>query len=383
MSNSAAPEVRPTVVVVAHGIDRLGQGMERLHAELILRLSDRYQFIVVAGSIDPVTAERATFIKVTIPSRPIPLRFAWFYLAGSRAVRALGAETGIVHSCGAIVAQRCDVVSVHLCQAAVIAANGGRLAPRGATGLRRMNTALLKCMALWSERRALRPPTVCAAVSARCAAEVSAAYDVDVVVTQNAVDPAHFDARGIDRGAVRGELGLDPAAPVVLMVGGDWSLRGVTIVVDAIAGLEGVVLVVAGRGDATSIERHATERGCADRVVLLGPRHDLAALYAMADVFVVASAYETFSLVLVEAALVGTPIVTTDVGIAPELIGADGGWMVERTSVAVRDGIASVLGNPTEARHRSEVASQRAQQYSYDRLVEEVDRLYHQVGGRR
>ena len=64
------------------------------------------------------------------------------------------------------------------------------------------------------------------------------------------------------------------------------------------------------------------EIGLEDRVILEGFRNDTDALIEMADVVLVSSqAYRVFGLTIIEAMSRRTPVVATDVGGIPEVIG--------------------------------------------------------------
>ena len=58
----------------------------------------------------------------------------------------------------------------------------------------------------------------------------------------------------------------------------------------------------------------------ADYLVVLPWTNDLVPYYASADIFLLTSDYEGYGRTLIEAALVGTPIVTTDVGLVGESV---------------------------------------------------------------
>jgi len=373
---------RPTIVVVAHAIDRTGQGMERLHAALIEELAEEFRFVVITGSIDATTADAAAeVVQISIPRRPIPLRFAIFAVTASIALwRRRG--VGLIHSCGAIVFPRVDFVSVHLCQAGVIAANGGRFSPAGASRVRSVNTALLKVMARAMERRTFARGATALVVAERGRAEIAEFYPgTPVIVTENAVP--NLPAPTTPRAEMRSALGVE-GRRVVLMVGGDWALRGVGIVIDALSLLDDeVVLVVVGSGDAAALRRSAASQGLSDRLVLLGQRPDLADLYAAADVFVLASAYETFSLVLVEAARSHLPIVSTNVGVASTLNdGVDGPGLLfaDRTATSIAGAITEALRDPTASAARAERAWIRSQRFTMERLVGAVRSAYRAAG---
>lgn len=81
--------------------------------------------------------------------------------------------------------------------------------------------------------------------------------------------------------------------------------------------------MLAVAGDGPSLEgwkKYAQDIGVADRVIWLGklPRHELAYWYRKADVFALATGYEGFPHVVVEACSVGLRCVVSDMGGNPE-----------------------------------------------------------------
>jgi glycosyltransferase involved in cell wall biosynthesis len=243
-----------------------------------------------------------------------------------------------------------------------------------------LNTALLKAMALRAERRSFRRGAAAAVVAERGVAEIERFYPgTQVVLTENAVPDV---APTTTRLATRAALGFDEET-LVLLVGGDWALRGVPLVVEALGTLpKGVHLLLVGDGDRTLVEAAAARAGVLGRVHLLGQRRDLADLYAAADLLVQASAYETFSLVLVEAARAHLPIVSTDVGVASTLYRGgpgdrgDGLVLVDREPAAIASGIARVLGDPAAAAARAERAAARSRRFDDAHLIHAVDEAY-------
>jgi glycosyltransferase involved in cell wall biosynthesis len=92
---------------------------------------------------------------------------------------------------------------------------------------------------------------------------------------------------------------------------------------------ENVGLFIAGSGPLLrALTRRAEALGLADNVVFLGNRPDVRGLMKSAQGFVQASAHEGYALTLLEAALSGTPIVTTDVGIAGDVLCPETGALV-------------------------------------------------------
>lgn len=80
-------------------------------------------------------------------------------------------------------------------------------------------------------------------------------------------------------------------------------------------------LVIVGEGSLESrIRDEIVARGLQDAVKIELWQSDLSSLYRVEDIVLLTSRFEGYGLVLLEAAIHGQPIVTTDVGIARELI---------------------------------------------------------------
>ena len=92
---------------------------------------------------------------------------------------------------------------------------------------------------------------------------------------------------------------------------------------EAVAGVEGVRLVIAGEGpDRDPLEKRARELGIADRVEFLGaqPRRRVVELFRAADASILSSSWENFPHTVVEALAVGTPVLAMDAGGVGEVV---------------------------------------------------------------
>lgn len=148
------------------------------------------------------------------------------------------------------------------------------------------------------------------------------------------------------------ELGfeLPNNAPLLACVGALIERKGQGIAIEALRDIPGARLVLIGKGeDEARLRALAVSEGVADRVHFAGSiDHDLMPLIlSAADVMVLPTVAEGLANAWVEALACGTPVVTSDVGGARELINCDtAGRLVDRNASAVAAGINAILNNP-------------------------------------
>jgi len=291
-------------------------------------------------------------------------------------------EADLRHTVGSIVPNRIDVASIHFCHAGFVATNNS-LAPRAAPRLRQANTALSRVLALVGERwsyRTLRLRAF-AAVSEGVAAEVTRHYPaIPVTVTPNGVDVDRFRPDPEVRAALRLAEAVGDGV-VALFVGGDWDHKGLGIAIEAVAKARAsghnVHLWVVGQGDATRFAALAAQSGVAQAVRFFGPRPDTQRFYQAADIFVLPSAYETFSLVCFEAAACGLPLIVPPIFGAVEIVGsAEGGLLVTRSGHSVAHALATLAADPALRTRLGAEARRRASTYTWSRSAGSVMALY-------
>jgi glycosyltransferase involved in cell wall biosynthesis len=135
------------------------------------------------------------------------------------------------------------------------------------------------------------------------------------------------------RPAIRRELGLDEACPLVAMVGVFMEWKGQDVFIRAAARIRETTaarFVLVGdapfprhQAYAASLKELAKASGLESAIAFLGFRNDAASIMAAADVVVHASLEpEPFGIVLLEAMAVERPVVTTGMGGAEEIVRA-------------------------------------------------------------
>ncbi len=161
----------------------------------------------------------------------------------------------------------------------------------------------------------------------------------------------------------RADIGADNR-PVVLAVARLAPQKGLDVLIDAAAAWcarePRPRTVIAGDGPLAADLSARASRSGAD-VELLGARHDVPALLAVADVVVVPSRWEARALIIQEAMRSGRPIVATSVGSTPELTGPDGAILVPPGDpAALAEAVAVVLDDAPLAARLGEAARARS-----------------------
>jgi UDP-glucose:(heptosyl)LPS alpha-1,3-glucosyltransferase len=143
-------------------------------------------------------------------------------------------------------------------------------------------------------------------------------YDVppeDVVVIPNGFAPKEFNPqRRLERrDEMRAQLKLAPDKVALLFVANELERKGYHTILEALKILREPRLQVLaiGRFDADEAKRLAQQAGVEKQVSILGSTRDVSGFHAAADVFVLPTQYEAFSLAILEALGSGLPVVTT------------------------------------------------------------------------
>ncbi|HUD70033.1 MAG TPA: glycosyltransferase [Acidimicrobiales bacterium] len=352
--------------------------MELVNARLLERLAAHVDLEVVAGDGLETLPPGVRRTHVPIPRRPSVARLVLFDLLGTLRLLAVRRRCDLVHTCGAVVHARPDVVTMHLSHAAVIEAQGGARPP-GRTGMGGAIGALRRRVAAAMERWALRPGRArrLVAISRADAADLAARYpDVELVLIENGIDveaPRDPAARS-----------TSPALALeVVVVAGDFERKGIALAIRAVSRTARCRLRVVGDGDLAAMRELARSLGAADRVELLGHRSDVWAELWAADVVLSCSAHESFGLAVAEGAAAGCAVVCTNTGVGPELCadvgGGPGGVVVDADERAISGALERLDADRATCRAMGAIASSHASRYSWDAMAASTLAVYDEL----
>ncbi len=376
------------IAILIEDVSRTG-GQERVIAELAPRLAQNHEIHLYCLTARDIDEELIHVHRLRAPCRFTMARALWFTFTAGRAARRAGHDL-LLSQGGNSLHQ--DAVLCHTCQAFRATLWDAHWRLRPPTLFQRLVRRLWTRIVVNLERRAVR---ACrghvAAVSDELKRQLMAYHglqDEDVVVTPNGVDHSvfHPGTRQQFRRPTRRRLGLSDQDFVVVYVGGQWLQKGVTHLIDALAKMQhqGAHLLVVGSDDPAFFREYAQQRAVEHRVHFPGATPRPQEYYGAADCLGLPTGAEGFSLVALEAAACGLPVLMTRVGIAGELI-QDGitGFLIEGRGDDIAAKLDFLAENEARRRQMGQAAAAAAKRFSWDAQAAALERLLVQAAASR
>lgn len=230
------------------------------------------------------------------------------------------------------------------------------------------------------------------AIEEHCKAQNVAAPEYHVIY--DGLDLAEFRPTR-DRNDVREELGIDPAAPVVGVVGNIQEWKGQHVLLEAMKDVvrthpNAVALIVggphrSGRVYAEGLRSYVEENGLQGNVIFTGTREDVPDVMNAMDVVAHTSVRgEPFGRVIIEGMSVGRPVVATAAGGVPEFVhDGEDGMLVQPGDAAELASVLRRIFDEDDLRARlSAGALESVKRFSVENHVEKITRLYRRVAER-
>jgi glycosyltransferase involved in cell wall biosynthesis len=281
--------------------------------------------------------------------------------------RALGA---ILSTC-----RQSDILHAHDSHALILAGVAARL--RGCRFVATRRTAFpLSRPGFWN--RADRVIAISDAVgqmlresglSADRVTVIRSAIDLDAIQMLQRIDP-------------RAMLGLGPDTLIAIAVGALDRHKGQDTVIAAAAEtrarLPNLHWVLAGEGERrAALESQIQSLGLDENVHLLGHIADAEALIGGADVMVATPIQEGLGTAILDAMALGVPVVASETGGIPELVGGGAGLLVPpRSPVDVANAVVRILTQRDACQAMVRLAAERVTDFSDTRMADALASVY-------
>jgi sugar transferase (PEP-CTERM/EpsH1 system associated) len=181
----------------------------------------------------------------------------------------------------------------------------------------------------------------------------------------------------------RAELSLPLDAPIVGAVSRLDPVKGVDVLLRAIALVEDTHLAVVGDGpERVPLAALADDLGISDRVHWTGHRRDALHLLSAFDIFVQPSLHEGLPNAVLEAMAASLPVVATAVGGTPEVVVDEvtGLLVPPRDPQALARSVRALLHNSDLRRKMGRAGRERvAQHFSLKQMVEQTQAVYERL----
>ncbi|MBI4355780.1 MAG: glycosyltransferase [Candidatus Omnitrophica bacterium] len=306
---------------VLHLIDQLSIGGAQTHLLALLKAGQhdgRYRPLVCslteAGEMGP-EIERLGVRVIVLSAREQLRRKQWWTIVAR--LRALCRQ------------ERVSVVQTHLTWSRLLGTPAARLAGVPVVIALEQGDLYTGWPYGWANRivhRWLTDLVTCSEAMKRWLVEHYHLAPSKITVMPNSVVPEEF-APTHRMASIRLSLGLSETAFVLGTVGTlgtgvrkgvEWCLRATALVSDAVPGCH--LLVVGDGPERSRLQGLAHELGLEGRVHFLGSRRDIRELMGAMDIVLLASEFEPFGIVLLEAMAMGKPVVATRTGGIPEVV---------------------------------------------------------------
>jgi glycosyltransferase involved in cell wall biosynthesis len=393
------------LAVVSPFVDR-HHGTERALAELLERLASRYgcEIHLFAQRVEGLSLSTSGSVKSgsagaifwhKVPRLPGPHIFqflAWFYL--NRVWRFAfskfrGVSFDLVLSPG-INCSDARVILVHaLFHRLQELSDDARTSSIQAYGfLTRLHRRAYYALMTRLERRIYSNPHVLlAAVSTRTAALLQKYFHrQNVAAIANGVDARSFSPaeRIARRMQARHRFGYREEEFVLLLLGNDWSVKGLPAILSAVARLASLPLrvLVAGSDAVGPYQAQARQLGILDRCTWASPNPDVLSFYAAADVYVSPSLEDSFGLPIAEAMACGLPAVTSPfAGVAERLDSGVDAFVLRdpKDPGELARLLEELFRDPARRQRVGEAAARKALEWTWDRNAAAVWELLKQA----
>lgn len=288
--------------IVIYCVDTTGGGGTEVWVRsLIKSLSKEYTVRLVSNSLDSDLEDYVTeFVRIPLPSRPGFLRMISYVILSSLVTR----RDEIVHVVGAATLRRSDLNTVHFYHRENWRVRKKSIFENSSI-LKILNRTIYTLLSIFLERVIFnsRLSSKLASVSPEMCELLSLDFNREVYLTHNGIEPLEL----------QGSKAVDDTF-FILFVGGDWERKGLADVIICFSKLlernPQLKLRIAGEGNRKRFVKIAENLKVASSIEWLGRIERSQIPYGPYAILACASNFEVSPMVFLEAAMLGTPVVS-------------------------------------------------------------------------
>lgn len=343
-------------------------------------LADEHEFVVFALEFDNPRPDRIKFVKIPAVRKPLAALFVTYHVTAPLILRRYERQHGKFDVVQSIESNTLagDLVYAHFCHTAFLRNYWSSTKPAGRA--RRIARWLDHKLHAMLERVTYRKAKAIAIPSQGLGREMRSIYaaetDGKVTVISNPVDTARMARPAdFDPATVRSQFGFAADDFVMTFVAlGHYERKGLPLLLEAMARLQDPrvkLLVVGGQpGVIQDYTARAEALGIKGQIAFTGFQKDVRPYLWASDVFAFPSYYEVFSLVTLEAAAAGLPLVVSHLnGVEEMLVDGENGWYVERDPADIAEKIRYCAAHPEEVRRAGQAAVESVRRFDVSAFV--------------
>ncbi len=193
-------------------------------------------------------------------------------------------------------------------------------------------------------------------------------------VIYNGVDPSFHVPAQAELDEFRTRRGLP--SRYFAAIGNQKAFKNLRVLLPIVEGLPAPIVLLAGRGARRAL-------GFSDAVIELSPLSDeeLVRFYAASSAVLIPSRYEGFGLPALEALACGVPVIASNAGAHPEVLGNTGVLVPPTNSLAWREACQRVLRDDVLRKRMQRDGPERASRFSWDDCARQTVQVYRRALG--
>lgn len=153
--------------------------------------------------------------------------------------------------------------------------------------------------------------------------------------------------------------------------------KGYKYLLEAFVGIDAELVCISDGEDRVKLETLVKELGISEKVHFLGFVADARRYYKAFDVFVLPSLKEGLPYVLLEAGQAGIPVIASNVGGIPDIVGDAGILVPRKDSRALHGAMKELLGDSARRNTLGELFHKKtSDKFSFEKMIEKTEKLY-------